>query len=52
LQGQALQRRIVLALPKTRRITAAVRCVVAALEMEMKGAVRRGDWLEAQWLTA
>jgi LysR family nitrogen assimilation transcriptional regulator len=52
LQGQALQRRIVLALPKTRRITAAVRCVVAALEMEMKGAVSRGDWLEAQWLTA
>jgi LysR family nitrogen assimilation transcriptional regulator len=52
LTGPALQRKIVLALPKTRRITSAVRCVVTALENEMKDAVSRGDWLEAKWLTA
>lgn len=51
LIGPGLQRKIVLALPKTRRITSAVRCVVTALENEMKDAVSRGDWLEAQWLT-
>jgi LysR family nitrogen assimilation transcriptional regulator len=50
LAGAGLQRKIVLALPKTRRITSAVRCVVTALENEMKDAVSRGDWLEAQWL--
>ena len=50
LTGPELQRKIVLALPNTRRITAAVRCVVTALEDEMRDAVRRGDWLAARWL--
>ncbi|WP_020656664.1 LysR family transcriptional regulator [Massilia niastensis] len=50
LTGSDLQRKIVLALPGSRRISAAVRWVVGALEHEMKDAVARGDWREAQWI--
>lgn len=50
LTGTDLRRKIVLALPNTRRISAAVRWVVGALEAEMKDAVARGDWAEAQWI--
>ncbi|MET0980539.1 MAG: hypothetical protein ABWY02_00415 [Telluria sp.] len=39
-----------LALPHTRRISAAVRWVVGALEDEMKDALARGDRLEVHWL--
>jgi LysR family nitrogen assimilation transcriptional regulator len=45
-----LQRKIVLALPNTRRTTAAVRCVAAALVEVMRDAVRRGNWSAARWL--
>lgn len=51
LAGPGLQRKIVLALPASRRVTTAARYVATALENEMKAAVSRGDWVEAQWLT-
>ncbi|WP_028217091.1 LysR family transcriptional regulator [Paraburkholderia oxyphila] len=46
----ALQRRIVLALPNTRRLATAVRCTTALLVNEMRMAVERGDWPSARWL--
>ncbi|KVG29873.1 LysR substrate-binding domain-containing protein [Burkholderia diffusa] len=50
LSDPGLQRTIVLALPNTRRIAAAVRAVTALLIDEMCGAVERGDWPSARWL--
>lgn len=50
LSDPGLQRTIVLALPNTRRIAAAVRAVTALLVDEMRGAVERGDWPSARWL--
>ena len=52
LTGPELQRRIVLALPNTRRVTPAVRCVVVALMEVMSKAVRQGDWSAARWLAS
>lgn len=45
-----LQRKIVLVLPNTRRITAPVRCVAAALVQVMRDAVSREVWPAARWL--
>ena len=45
-----LQRTIMLATPTTRRVTAATRCVLAALRHTMREAVQRGDWRLARWL--
>ncbi|WP_396333742.1 LysR substrate-binding domain-containing protein [Burkholderia anthina] len=50
LSDPELQRTIVLALPNTRRIAAAVRAVTALLVDEMRAAVERGDWPSAHWL--
>ncbi|MBY4866435.1 LysR family transcriptional regulator [Burkholderia anthina] len=50
LSDPGLQRTIVLALPNTRRIAAAVRAVTALLVDEMRAAVVRGDWPSAHWL--
>ncbi|CAG9272460.1 LysR family transcriptional regulator [Paraburkholderia unamae] len=45
-----LQRKIVLALPNTRRMAVAVRCATGVLVEEMKLAVERGAWPSARWL--
>ncbi|WP_321801907.1 LysR substrate-binding domain-containing protein [Burkholderia sp. BCC1988] len=50
LSDPGLQRTIVLALPNTRRIAAAVRAVTALLVDEMRAAVERRDWPSAHWL--
>ncbi|MGU7784368.1 LysR family transcriptional regulator [Burkholderia sp. PU8-34] len=50
LSDPGLQRTIVLALPNTRRIAAAVRAVTAILVDEMRDAVERGAWPAARWL--
>lgn len=50
LSNPNLQRTIVLALPNTRRVPVAVRCVVELLVTQMSDAVRRGKWTTAQWL--
>lgn len=43
-------RRIVLALPTTRRTSTTVRCVATALKNDMRDAVRSGEWIGARWL--
>ena len=50
LSDANLQRRIVLALPNTRRVPIAVRCVVELLVKQMNDAVRCGKWTVARWL--
>jgi LysR family nitrogen assimilation transcriptional regulator len=50
LSDAKLQRKIVLALPNTRRVPVAVRCVVDLLVAQMSDAVRRGKWATARWL--
>ncbi|EEG09635.1 LysR family transcriptional regulator [Pseudogulbenkiania ferrooxidans] len=50
LTSPELQRKIVLALPNTRRVTLAVSCVVKALTSEIKNAIDRGDWTAAHWV--
>jgi DNA-binding transcriptional LysR family regulator len=50
LTSPELQRKIVIALPNTRRVALAVSCVVKALMGEMKGAIDRGDWTSARWI--
>ncbi|PLZ00014.1 LysR family transcriptional regulator [Burkholderia sp. WAC0059] len=49
LSEPGLQRTIVLALPNTRRIAAAVRTVTTVLVREMKLTVSRGEWPAAYW---
>lgn len=43
-------RRIVMALPTTRRTSTAVRCVATVLQACMKEAVDSGVWLDTHWL--
>ncbi|GAB3626888.1 LysR family transcriptional regulator [Pandoraea terrae] len=50
LSDEGLQRKIVLALPNTRRVAAAVACVVDILVAVMNEAVRSGKWTTARWL--
>jgi LysR family transcriptional regulator, nitrogen assimilation regulatory protein len=50
LSKPELHRRIVLALPNSRRIASAVRCTISLLVAEMKSAVERGAWPSARWL--
>ncbi|WP_322045209.1 LysR substrate-binding domain-containing protein [Paraburkholderia sp. J67] len=50
LRHPRLLRRIVLALPTSRRIPTAVRCTTALLVTEMKSAVMRAAWPSARWL--
>lgn len=50
LSDANLLRKIVLALPNTRRVPVAVRCVVDLLVDQMSDAVRRGKWTAARWL--
>jgi DNA-binding transcriptional LysR family regulator len=50
LSDQNLQRKIVLALPITRRVPVAVRCVVELLVAQMGAAVKGGKWATARWL--
>lgn len=45
-----LQRKIVLALPRTRRSSVAVRCAVSELRSQIKGLVNRNCWPGAHWL--
>jgi DNA-binding transcriptional LysR family regulator len=45
-----LQRKIVLALPMTRRSSIAVRCAVSELRAQMKTMVERNRWPGARWL--
>jgi len=50
LSDTELQRKIVLALPSTRRIATSVRCVVDTLLEEMKSAAGKGSWSAARWI--
>jgi DNA-binding transcriptional LysR family regulator len=50
LLDENLLRRIVLALPNSRRIPVAVRCVVDLLASQMSDAIKRGKWATARWL--
>lgn len=50
LSDHGLQRKIVLALPNTRRVPVAVTCVVNLLTSIMSQAVHSGKWSSAQWL--
>jgi LysR family transcriptional regulator, nitrogen assimilation regulatory protein len=47
-----LQRKIVLALPNTRRVPVAVRCVVDRLVAQMSDVVQHGKWTAARWLAS
>lgn len=48
----AFVRRIVLALPTTRRTSTAVRCVAAELKACVRDVAISGQWLDARWLGA
>jgi DNA-binding transcriptional LysR family regulator len=50
LAKPTITRTIVLALPANRVIRQHVKCAVEALVQCMKGATKRGAWLEARWL--
>ena len=50
LSDTNLQRKIVLALPNTRRVPVAVRCVVDLLVKQLNYAVQCGKWMAARWL--
>ena len=50
LSDANLLRKIVLALPNTRRVPAAARCVVDLLVDQMSDAVQCGKWTAAQWV--
>lgn len=50
IDGAAFQRRIVLALPTTRRSTSAVRCATATLQVCVRDIACSGNWHGASWL--
>ncbi|SAL57506.1 LysR family transcriptional regulator [Caballeronia humi] len=50
LSDANLLRKIVLALPNSRRIPVAVRCVVELLVSQMSDAIKLGKWTTARWL--
>lgn len=50
IDGPDFLRRIVLALPTTRRVPTAVRCATTALQVVVKDIARSGHWLGARWL--
>lgn len=50
LSDANLLRKIVLALPNSRRIPVAVRCVVELLTSQMSDAIKLGKWTTARWL--
>lgn len=50
IKGPAFTRRIVLALPTTRRTSTAVRCVTEVLKDCVRDAAVGGQWVDARWL--
>lgn len=50
IKGPEFLRRIVLALPTTRRTSTAVRCATGVLRACVKDIASSGNWLDARWL--